>query len=420
MSGPGGVAGSRNEWLLVLFAGSTNVADAVTRVALPLLAVQLTRSPTLVALVAVLITLPWLVTALHIGVLVDRKNRRTLMLAAEAARLGCVAVVLVAFMLGVVTLPLIYLAAVALGVAEVVAMTANASIIPAAVPRTRWQSAITRITAVEYLANGFVGAPVGGFLVAAGFVLALGSSGLLYLAGAVLLLLLVGNFAVPPTDAPRPVRADIKEGLRFLWGNPLLRTMALLIAVMAGSWAAWLAVIPVYAVDVLALDARQYGLLLTCLGAGGVVGTVLVTPVNRLLGRRWSMFVDVVGSFLLVAAPAVVPAAPSSAVVVGAAAFMAGLGGTMWTVNSRVIYQSLVPDRMLGRFMAASRLVGWGTAPVAAGLAGGAASIFGFRPAFAGLAVLCAALAYPYLRMITTAALAQADLPAPATATPSR
>ena len=66
------------------------------------------------------------------------------------------------------------------------------------------------------------------------------------------------------------------------------------------------------------LNERQYGFLLTCLGAGGVLGTVVVGPMDRLLGRRWSMFVDIIGSFALVAVPAVVPARPSSAVAVGA------------------------------------------------------------------------------------------------------
>src|SRR5882757_8079377 len=151
----------RNEWLLVVFTALTNTADAVTRVALPLLVVRLTRAPGLIALVAVLLTLPWLVTALHVGVYVDRLNRRTLMLAAEAARLLSVGTLLVAVLTHVVTLPLIFTVAVVLGVAEVVALTAGASIVPSAVPRSRWSVASARITAMEYLCNGFVGAPVG-------------------------------------------------------------------------------------------------------------------------------------------------------------------------------------------------------------------------------------------------------------------
>src|SRR6266480_4226418 len=57
---------------------------------------------------------------------------------------------------------------------------------------------------------------------------------------------------------------------------------------------------------------------------------------------------------------------PRTGVVgIGVAAFIAGVGGTMWTVNSRVIIQSAVPNELLGRFNAASRLVGWGMTPIA-------------------------------------------------------
>ena len=407
---PGKAKAGRNEWLLVAFTASTNIGDAVTRVALPLLAVQLTRSPALIALVAVLLMLPWLVTALHVGVLVDRHNRRTLMVGAETARMAAIGTLLVAYLSDATSLTLIYVVAVALGVAEVVAMTSGVSIIPSAIPQSRWQTASARITAVEYLCNGFVGAPVGGFLVAIGFAAALGATGAIYVVGALLLLLLAGSFGVEPTKERRPMNVEIRDGLMFLWRHTLLRTMALLIAVMAACWSVWIAVIPAYAGGgPLGLDERQYGLLLTALGAGGVIGALVVGPVNRLLGRRWSMFVDILGSFALVAMPAALPGKPSSAVPIGIAAFAAGLGGTMWTVNARVIYQTLVPNDMLGRFSAASRLVGWGTTPVAAALAGVLASVAGYRVAFGVFAVMCIALVVPYLRVVSADALAAVD-----------
>jgi MFS family permease len=402
----------RNEWLLVLFTGTTNSADAVMRVALPLLAVRLTNSPALVAGVAIMLTLPWLLTALHVGVLVDRMNRRTLMVAAEFARMGSIAVVLVAALLDAASLPLIYAVALVLGVAEVVAQLSAVSIIPSVVPKSRWQSLNARITAMEYVSFSFVGAPIGGFLVAAGFAIALGATGAVYLLGAVLLTMLVGNFAVPATKERRPAHVEIREGLQFLVRHKLLRTMAGLISVMAGCWAAWYAIIPAYSVGgPLGLTVQQYGFLLTSLGAGGVLGTVLVGPVNRLLGRRWAMFADIIGTVVMVGIPAVVPAAQWSAWLVGLAAFVAGAGGTMWTVNSRVIIQSLVPNELLGRFNAASRLISWGMTPVAAAVAGGLAQLLGFRVAFGFFAALCLLLAYPYLRVVTPAAVAEVEQP---------
>ncbi len=406
------MTGRRDEWLLVVFTGMTNLASGVVKVALPLLAVRLTNSPALASGVLIALSLPWLVTALHVGVLVDRRNRRSLMVAAEGARVASIAALLVAVWLQVITLPVIYLFAAVLGLAEVVALIAGASIVPSVVPRNRWQVVSSRITTVEYLSNGFLGAPVGGFLVAAGFTFALGTTGLVYLAGAVLLFMMAGDFAVKRTESPRPVRAEIREGLQFLWQHRLLRGMALLITGMAACWGAWLALIPLYAINQLGLNPEQYGFLFTSLGAGGVVGALAAGWTNRLLGRRWSMFVDIIGSFTLVAAPAVLPASSSSAWPLGVAAFVAGAGGTMWTVNARVITQSFVPQHLLGRFSSANRLIAWGSVPVSAALAGALAELMGYRVAFGVFAVLCAMLVIPFLRVVTVQAIAPVDQPA--------
>jgi MFS family permease len=404
------VRANRNEWLLVMFAASTNIADAVTRVAVPLLAVRLTSSPALIAMVTTLMMLPWLVVALHIGVLVDRKNRRSLMFGAEVARLASIGVLLVAYLTDTLSLTLVFVMSVALGVASVLAQTAEASIVPSAVPRARLQTANARITGVEYLCSGFVGTPVGGLLVAAGFALALGATSLMYVVGAVLLVLLVGNFAVQSTQERKSVNAEIGDGLRFLWRHKLLRTIALLVASMAGTWTAWYAIIPAYAVSgPLDLTAGQYGFLLGALGAGGVVGTFVVGPVNRLIGRRWSMFVDIVGTVPLVGVPALLPATPASAWFIGAAAFLAGVGGTMWNVNTRMIYQTLVPNDMLGRFTAASRLIGRGATPLAAAVVGVLATAFGYQVAFGVFAVMSAVLVVPFLRVVTAASLSDVD-----------
>jgi MFS family permease len=402
--------GRRNEWLLVAFTGTTNTADAIARVALPLLAVSVTRSPALIAAVVVLMSLPWLVTALHIGVYVDRMNRRDLMVGAELTRLACAGLLLLAVGAHFVSLPLIYLVAAALGVAEVVAQLSAVTIVPTAVPKARWQAVSARLTAAEYVSFSFVGAPIGGLLVSVGFVLALGVTGLIYVAGAVLLAMLVGDFAVRDRKEKRPAHVEIREGLSFLWSHRLLRTMALLITVMAGCWSAWYALIPAYAVGgPLGLTARQYGFLLTSLGAGGVLGTAVVGPLNRVIGRRWCMFVDIVATVAMVGVPALLPSAPASAWAIGGAAFVAGIGGTMWTVNSRVITQSLVPNELLGRFSAASRVISWGMLPLAAAVGGVLAQVTSFRVAFGFFAILCALLVYPFLRLVTAEAVAAAD-----------
>jgi len=71
----------------VFFTAGANLADAVMKVALVLLAARLTSSPALVAGVLTALTLPWTVAALKAGAVVDRGDRRRLLVGAEAMRL---------------------------------------------------------------------------------------------------------------------------------------------------------------------------------------------------------------------------------------------------------------------------------------------------------------------------------------------
>ncbi|MEV0281107.1 MFS transporter [Streptomyces sp. NPDC050610] len=187
---------------------------------------------------------------------------------------------------------------------------------------------------------------------------------------------------------------DPREGVRFLWQHRLLRLMALSLTVLSACWGAWLALIPLIATDRMGLDARGYGILLSALGAGGMLGALTVTTINRVLGRRWSMFADLLGTAVMVATPVL----STNLWVVSGGAFFGGMGGILWTVNSRTINQRLVDDSMLGRYNAAARLFSWGAMPVGAGLVGVLAEWFGIRAAFTVFTLATLVIIVPFLR----------------------
>ncbi|WP_031159587.1 MFS transporter [Streptosporangium roseum] len=395
----------RNETALVGFTVATNLADGVAKIVLPLLAVGLTDSPGLVAGVGLTLTLPWLLASLHVGVFVDRHDRRRLAAAANLVRLVVALGLLAALAGDALSLPLLYLAGASIGLAEVVAASAVGALVPAAVPRERLGRVNAWIAGAETVANEFAGPAIGGLLVGFGAALALGSSAAAFALGAVLLALLAGRFRVSAAEGrdsgrdrrPGSVRAEMVEGLAFLWRHRLLRTMSLTISALVACWSAWLALLPSYALRLLDLDPAGYGLLLSSIGLGGLLGAVLVTTVNRLLGVRWALFVDLVGTVVMMIVPAVFP----DVWAVGAAAFIGGMGGTLWTVNSRTLAQMIVPQRLLGRYGAASRLLSWGTLPIGAGLAGLLAEIVGLTGAFAIFAVVAALPVVPFLMTVT-------------------
>ncbi|KWK60372.1 transporter [Burkholderia ubonensis] len=403
-------ASGRNTLVLVVFTALTNLADGVTKVALPLMATALTQSPLQVSGVSLTLTLPWLLVALHVGVLVDRADRRVLLWLANGMRLAAIAVLVLLSLSNGITLPALYIGGLTLGIAEVIALTSAAALVPDAVAPAGRERANAWVAGAETVCNEFCGPLVGGLLVAAGSALALGTVASAYLIGVLVLCFLVGRFRVvhAPDAAREPVHRQIAEGLHYLWREPILRLMAVTLTVLCACWGAWLAVMPLFATKVMGLDARGYGVMLSALGIGGFVGALSVTTLNRWFGRRTVMFVDLLGTLAMMAMPVVT----INLWAVAASAFAGGLGGTLWSVNSRTISQALVPGALFGRYNAAARLFSWGAMPVGAGLGGVLAELFGLRVAFAGFAAATLLLIVPFLRIATPAAL-HAEKPRP-------
>ncbi|MFI1585127.1 MFS transporter [Embleya sp. NPDC020630] len=416
-----GGARARNTAVLLAFTVVTNLADGITKIVLPVLAARATDSPALVTLVSLALSLPWLLVALHVGVLVDRVDRRRLLWLAGGLRLVAIGGLLAIVLAGEAGIVVLGLGGLVLGVAEVIALTSTAALVPVIVPRADRERANALITGAETAANEFAGPFVGGLLLAAGTGLALGATWVAYLAASLLLLLLTGRFRVvgragvaggdeggsdglDVPEAPATVNAQIAEGLRYLWGHRLLRTMTLILTVLFASWGAWLALMPLVAHDTMHMSAREYGVVLSALGVGGLLGAVLVGRLNRLLGHRRVMLADLIATIVMMAVPAVTTAMWA----IAGAAFVGGLGGTLWSVNARLIAQNLVPEHMMGRYSGAARLLGWGAIPVGAGLIGVLAEWFGIRVAFLAFAVAAAATIPPYLRVVTDARLAPA------------
>ncbi|WP_232437775.1 MFS transporter [Burkholderia ubonensis] len=389
--------------MLVAFTALTNLADGVTKVALPLMATALTQSPIQVSGVSLTLTLPWLLVALHVGVLVDRADRRLLLWVANGMRLAAIATLVVLSLSQGITLPVLYAGGLTLGIAEVIALTSAAALIPDAVAPTGRERANAWVAGAETVCNEFCGPLAGGLLVAAGTALALGTVAGAYLIGILVLFLLVGRFRIESAPDTRrdPVHRQIVEGLHHLWREPVLRLMAITLTVLCACWGAWLALMPLFATKVMGLDARGYGVALSALGVGGFVGALSVTTLNRWFGRRMVMFVDLLGTLAMMAIPAVT----LDLWAVAASAFAGGLGGTLWTVNARTLSQALVPGALLGRYNAAARLFSWGAMPIGAGLGGLIAEYFGMRAAFVGFGAVTLLLIVPFLRIATPAAL---------------
>src|SRR4051794_33998785 len=260
------MAGSlgRNFRCLLAAAATANLADGIFQVALPLVALGVTRDPGAFAAVTLVGRLPWLLVALPAGALADRLDRRRTMVRVDVARvavLGALAAVVAA---GRQELWTLYVVAFALGIGETLHDTAAQSVLPSIVGPDDLARANSRQYAVELSANQFVGPPLGGLLAAATLAGALSASVVGYALAAVALSLLVGSFRPRRTGEVTPLREDIAAGVRSLAGHRLLRILAICVGINNLASTAMMAVLPLFAVrpGPVGLSATGYGLLL--------------------------------------------------------------------------------------------------------------------------------------------------------------
>jgi MFS family permease len=377
-------------WQLWSAATLSNLADGLVKIALPLVAATLTDSPALVAGVTLAVTLPWLLFALPAGALADRVDRRIAMITANVARAAAVAILAVTVALGLLSsaaaIWVLYLVALLLGTAETVYDTCAQSILPQVVSRDRLPRANGRLIAAELTANEFVGPPLGGLLVAAGFAAAVATPAALWAAAVGALLLLRGGFAVA-REEPTTLRADVAEGLRYLWRHRLLRTLATMTGLFNFATNATFAVFVLYAVgpdSAMGLTEAAYGLVFATIAAGSLIGALLADPIIRRLGRSRSMLLGILGGVVTVG----IPALTSNALVIAAAFLLGGLTNALWNVVAVSLRQRITPDRILGRINSSYRLVAWGTRPLGAAAGGLIGELLGLRAVFAMAAAL--------------------------------
>jgi MFS family permease len=395
-----------NYWKLWSASASSNLADGVFWIAFPLLAVRLTDSPVLVAGITVVGRLPWLVFVLIAGALADRLDRRRTMVSVAVLRAVIAGGLAVGIAIGIVGLPVMYVAAFVLGVGETLFDTAAQSIMPSLVDRDRLSQANGRLYAVELTMNQFVGPPLGGLLAGIAIALAFAGSSAAFVFGAIALASLTGSFSPAPVGRETSVVEEIREGLGYLFSHRLLRTLALMVGVMNLASSAVFAVFVLYAVapGPMGLNETGFGILISTLAIGSLVGSFIVERVERALGRARILFVAVIMTAALSAVPGLTP----NPWIVGIAFALSGVGIVMWNVVTVSLRQRIVPDRLLGRLNASYRLLAWGSQPLGALLGGAIGQVFGLPAVFLLSALVIGFLVLAF-RVVTDRAIAAAE-----------
>lgn len=253
---------------------SSNIGDGIALAAGPLLVASQTRNPTLVALAALLQSLPWLLFGLYAGAVADRLDRKVVIVTANTLRV-LVVIVLCGFVVtDHVSIGVVLVTIFAHATCEVFADTTASTLLPMLVPRDDLRLGQVRLQAGFLTANQLVGPPVGAFLFAAGIVWPFLTQVVLV----ALALVMVSRIELPSGgvrgEVDTHVWGDIRDGLRWVRHHAAMRTLALVILAFNVTWGAAWSVLVLYSLDHLDMGAVGFGLLTTASAVGGAVATV--------------------------------------------------------------------------------------------------------------------------------------------------
>jgi MFS family permease len=387
---------------------ASQVGTQVSMVALPLVALlSLKASAFEVGLLFAAQTVAFAVLGLPVGVWVDQMRRRRVLITADLVRGVLLGSIPVAWMFDAITMVQLYVVAMCASAATVFFDVAYQSYLPTLLERHQLVDGNGKLEIVRSSAQ--VGGPgLGGWLVnlvSAPAAVAVDAISFLFSAA------LLGRIDTVETKAAAGRRhrliADIREGLTFVFGQPLLRIIAVRSAAANLAFSVVAAVQVLFLVREVGLSPGVFGTILAAGAVGGLIGGALVGTLSARIGTARLMWLGplVCQPFALLI-PFTAPGPRLLFFVVGA--LVEGIGIVLYNVSQLSFRQAITPDRLLGRMNATMRFLVWGTMPIGSVLGGLLAQVWGARTAlWIGLAGLLLSL----LPMLLSPLVRIRDLP---------
>jgi MFS family permease len=378
-----GLKGNRD--FLKLWAGESLalVGSEVTLVALPLVAVTLLgATPTQMGLLGAAMRAPTLLY-LVVGVWLDRVRRRPVMVGSDLGRFILLATIPLLYAVDVLTFGWLCLVAAGVGAMGVMFDVAYQAYLPSLVGREQLGEANGKLSISQSLAQ------VGGPSLAAAMLARFSAASTLAF-GAVACLVSAVNLAAIRRPEPRPEHEDeerarllpmIRDGLRYVVGQRILRTMVLATGVFMTFFSGLQALYILFLVKDLGISSGLVGLIFAVGGGGAIIGASLSVPVLRRFGPgRTAIWCTVAcnPAFLLI--PFATDPTWLTIGMLVTAQFVTGLTMPMAGVSMGSVRQALTPTNMQGRVASAFRGLTLSIAPLGALAAGVGADLWGTRP----------------------------------------
>lgn len=357
----------------------------VSLLAVPLVAIVLLEAtPFEVGLLGTVEFLPFILFSLPAGAWVDRLRRRPLLIVGDLGRALSLASIPIAYELGVLTIWQLYLVGFVNGILTVFFDVAYQAYLPSLVDRDQIVEGNSKLEISRSAAQ--IGGPgLGGLLI--GLLtapVAVVIDALSYLGSALFVWRIRRPEPAPSTavegDPPRPsMRAEVAEGIRYVLGQPLLRSIAACTALSNLFGTVGFAVYLVFLVRIIGLSAEQIGLVASLGNVSTLVGAVTAAAVARRLGVGPTIIASAIlfGPGLVLVALA--PAGPAAIPLLVAAGLLFGLSTIVYNINQVSLRQAITPTRLQGRMNATMRFIVWGTIPLGQIAGGALGTVVGLR-----------------------------------------
>jgi predicted MFS family arabinose efflux permease len=367
-----------------LWTGQTisELGSHITRDGLPLVGVlTLNAAPSQMGALAASGTLPVLIFGLIAGVWVDRLRRRPILIAADIARAVILLTIPAAALLGRLSMLQLSVVLVLTGILTVFFDVAYRSYLPALVGRADLTEGNAKLEISSSIAE------IGGSGIAGALVQALTApiaiflDALSFLASVISLALIRKPEAPPPPAAARRrATHEIRDGLNFLFRQPILRAFAVTAAIRGFFGNFFAALYSLYAIRVLGLGPAALGLAIAMGGLGSLAGALAA----QRIGRRYRLGAVLIGAYAVRILAGLLTALAGGSVALAAgmlmgAQFLGDAAETLYGINEVSLRQTVTPDGLLGRVNASAALLPQCAAPLGA-LAGGVlAELIGVR-----------------------------------------
>lgn len=371
-----------------LWSGFTvaNVADGILLSAGPLLVTSVTFAPLAVAMAVFVQRLPWLLFGVVAGAVIDRTDRRRLLVLVDVCRAVVLLALAVAIANDQLSLGVIYAAMFVIGTAETFADNAGTAIVADVVPVSVLGLANSRLLGSHVVTNQLAGPPIGAFLFGLGHAVPFGANAVCF-ALAAALVVRMRPVPAPVREGPTTLVADVVAGVRWLWAHRPIRTLAVLITVFNVTFGAAFSIWVLYALERLGLSEFGFGLLMAASAVGGLVGSAafawLEARYSYALLLRIGLLIETLSHLGL--------ALTTSPVVAGAVMTLFGVHAVTWGSLSNTIRHRAVPSHLLGRVSSVYNIGSIGALSVGAVIGGvmaqrwGVLAPFWFASAGAGI-----------------------------------